>query len=324
MAQASDTTRPDVWDVLIIGGGPAGAAAALYAARARLTTLVIDKGVTSGALGIAQRITNYPGVNDEVSGEELIGRMREQARQVGACFEQDKAIAVLLDSGSGRKQVRGTRAAYEARALILATGALGRSQTVAGEERLLGRGVSYCATCDGFFFTGRHVAVAGNNEEAAEEALFLARYAERVLLLSPTPELRVPDPLRRRVAEDTVIELRTANRLLEVVGESEVTAVRVATPDGEMEQPVAGVFIYTQGNRPVTDYLSGQLETTETGCLSVDAFFQTTAPGVFAAGDVLCKHFKQIVIASAEGAMAAMAAERFLSGREALRPDWAK
>ncbi len=324
MTQSNGFNQQDSWDVLIVGGGPAGAAAALYAARSRLTTLVVDKGITGGALGMAQRISNYPGVNEELSGEDLIGRMREQARAVGARFEQDKAIAVSLDGRGGTKQVRGTRAAYEARSLILATGALGRSHTVPGEDRLLGRGVSYCATCDGFFFTGRDVAVAGNNEEAAEEALFLTRYARRVFLLSPTKELRVPDALRDRVLEDPIIELRSEHRLLEIVGEDDVAAVRVGTPDGEREQPVAGVFIYAQGNRPVTDYLVGQLETTDSGCLLVDEYFQTSIPGVFAAGDVLCKHFKQIVIAAAEGAMAAMAAERFLSGRDTLRPDWAK
>ncbi|MBN1858408.1 FAD-dependent oxidoreductase [Candidatus Bipolaricaulota bacterium] len=324
MTLSDGSKRPDVWDVLIVGGGPAGASAALYAARSKLMTLVVDKGIASGALGMAQRISNYPGVNEELPGEELIGRMREQARAVGARFEQDKVIAVSLDGNGDTKRVRGTRGAYEARSLILATGALGRSHTVPGEERLLGRGVSYCATCDGFFFTDRDVVVAGNSEEAAEEALFLTRYAAHVFLLSPTPELRVPDVLQRRVRENPAIELRSEHRLLEVVGDNDVAAVRVAAPEGEMEQPVAGVFIYAQGNRPVTDYLTGQLETTDSGCLSVDEFFQTNIPGVFAAGDVLCKHFKQIVIASAEGAMAAMAAERFLSGRETLRPDWAK
>lgn len=324
MRSSNGSERQILWDVVVIGGGPAGAAAALYAARSKLTTLVIDKGLTAGALGVAQRISNYPGIREEISGEELIGRMRQQSRDVGAEFEQDKVIAVLLDGPGGSKQVRGAKAVHEARSLILATGALGRSHTVPGETRLLGRGVSYCATCDGFFFTGRCVAVAGSNEEAAEEALFLERYAERVLLLSPTPELRVPDALLQRVRESDVVELRTGHRLLEVIGENDVSAVRVSTPEGETEEPVAGVFIYSQGNRPVTDYLAGQLETTDAGCLRVDEFFQTTVPGVFAAGDVLCKHFKQIVIASAEGAMAAMAAERFLAGRETLRPDWAK
>ncbi len=324
MRSSNGSERPSVWDVVVIGGGPAGAAAALYAARSKLATLVIDKGLTAGALGAAQRISNYPGIREEISGEELIGRMRQQARDVGAEFEQDKVIAVLLDGPEDAKQVRGAKVVHEARSLILATGALGRSHTVPGETRLLGRGVSYCATCDGFFFTGRRVAVAGNNEEAAEEALFLERYADRVLLLSPTPELRVPDTLLRRIRESDVVELRTRHRLLEVIGESDVSAVRVSTPEGETEQPVAGVFIYSQGNRPVTDYLAGQLETTDAGCLRVDDFFQTTVPGVFAAGDVLCKHFKQIVIAAAEGAMAAMAVERFLAGRETLRPDWAK
>ena len=324
MRSSNGSERQILWDVVVIGGGPAGAAAALYAARSKLTTLVIDKGLTAGALGVAQRISNYPGIREEISGEELIGRMRQQSRDVGAEFEQDKVIAVLLDGPGGSKQVRGAKAVHEARSLILATGALGRSHTVPGETRLLGRGVSYCATCDGFFFTGRCVAVAGSNEEAAEEALFLERYAERVLLLSPTPELRVPDALLQRVRESDVVELRAGHRLLEVIGENDVSAVRVSTPEGETEEPVAGVFIYSQGNRPVTDYLAGQLETTDAGCLRVDEFFQTTVPGVFAAGDVLCKHFKQIVIASAEGAMAAMAAERFLAGRETLRPDWAK
>jgi thioredoxin reductase (NADPH) len=308
-------------DVLIVGGGPAGSAAALYAARARLSTLVIDRGTSLGALGSAHTITNYPGLPEPMDGAQLIDRMRSQATAVGARFVRDKALAATL--GGDLHEIRGGQGVYRGRAMIIATGSKGRSRPLPGEEELVGRGVSYCATCDGIFFTEEEVAAVGDTEEAAEEALFLTRYARRVHVIAPGEALRVQERLQRQLAEHPKIAIMTGTKVDAIVGELHVERLRLVSDGDALDLPVAGVFVYTQGNKPITDFLGGALEENEAGCLIVDDVQQCSVPGVFAAGDVLCKHLKQVVVAAAEGAIAAMAAERYLSGREQLRPDWA-
>ncbi len=309
------------YDVVIIGGGPAGASAAIYTARARLSTLVIDKGLTAGALGLTHKIANYPGVPGEISGAELLQRMREQAESFGARFVQDKVLSVDLKSEP--KVLWAGEGTYTARAVVLATGAMGRTKGVPGEEEFLGRGVSYCATCDAAFFQGMEVAVAGNNDEAVEEALHLSKFASKVHLLVQTPDLKVDEHLAREAAANPVIEVHYATRLREIVGNHLVSGVRIAPRNGqEMVLPVRGAFVYLQGNKPITDFLQGQLSMAEAGCLKVDAHYQTVLPGVFAVGDLLCDHVKQAVVAAADGVVAAMAIDRYLSGRDTLRPDW--
>ncbi len=309
------------YDVAIIGGGPAGASAAIYTARGKYRTLVLDKGLTAGALGLTHQIANYPGVPNAVSGAELLAIMRQQAESFGAEFVQDRVLSVDL-AGDPKVIITG-EGAYTARAVILATGSMGRARGVKGEEEFLGRGVSYCATCDGAFFQGLEVAVAGNTDEAAEEALHLAKYASRVHLLVPTPELKVGEQLAQAVESHPVIDVHYGTRLREILGDRLVTGVRIAPRDGEETiLPVRGAFVYLQGNRPITDFLQGQIPVNETGCLQVDAQYQTSIPGVFAVGDLLCNHVKQAVVAAADGVIAAMAVDRLLSGRAALRPDW--
>ncbi len=316
----SDNTN---YDVLIIGGGPAGATAAIYTARAGLKTLVIDKGLTAGALGITGKIANYPGVDTEVSGAQLLENMRSQARSFGAEFVSDKVIGV--DLLSEQKTVFGNGGTYTARAVIIATGSMGRGTRVKGEDELLGRGVSYCATCDAAFFRGQEVVVAGNSDEAIEEALFLTRFVNRVHFLSPTPELKAPRQLVDEIAVHDKVRLYKGASLKEVIGEGKVEAVRFAER-GQPEQvlPVTGAFIYLQGGKPITDFLVGQLELSETGCLLVNEEYQTTLPGVFAVGDILCNHIKQAVVAAADGAIAGMAVEKTLRGRKQLSVDWSK
>lgn len=313
--------QEDIYDVLIIGGGAAGATAAIYTARADLKTLVLDKGLTAGALGMTSKIANYPGVPSQVNGAELLKRIRSQAEGFGAHFVQDKVLTTDLQGEV--KEVQGGKGIYHGRTVLIATGSMGRTRTVPGEEQLLGRGVSYCATCDGAFFRDQEVAVAGNNDEAVEEALFLTRFARRVHLLVQTPELKASPDLAAEVSQHPKVEIHLATRLREVLGEQQVENMRVVTRDGEEQiRPVTGVFIYLQGGQPITDFLHDQLPTTDTGCLMVDETMQTSISGVFAAGDVLCNHLKQVVVAAAEGAMAAMALQRYLSGRDKLRPDW--
>ncbi|NLF51620.1 MAG: FAD-dependent oxidoreductase [Leptolinea sp.] len=311
------------FDVLIIGGGPAGASAAIYTARAGLKTLVIDKGLTAGALGITGKIANYPGVSEQITGAELLERMRGQAESFGAQFVSDKVIGVELTGEE--KVVFGNQGTYNSRSVIIATGSMGRGSRVKGEDRLLGRGVSYCATCDGAFYREKDVMVAGNSDEAVEEALFLTKFASRVHFLSPAPEVKAPRHLLDELEENEKITLVKGASLVEILGDSKVDAVRYA-PRGkpEVELPVAGAFIYLQGGKPETGFLQGQLNVSDTGCLLVDREFQTSIPGVYAVGDVLCDHIKQAVISAGEGAIAAIALEKNLHGRSKASVDWSK
>ena len=311
------------YDVIIVGGGPAGATAAIYTARADLKTLVIDKGLTAGALGLTSKIANYPGVPGTISGADLLKIMRQQAESFGAIFTADKVQAVDLTGEP--KTIFANGGTYTARAIIIATGSMGRGQRVKGEDELLGRGVSYCATCDAAFFREQVVAVAGNSDEAIEEALFLTKFVERVHFFSPTPELKAELPSIQEIAAHPKVTLHLGTALREVLGTEKVQAVRVA-PRGRAEEiiPVTGAFIYLQGGRPITDFLQEQLPISDGGCLVVDKEYQTAVPGVYAVGDVLCQHIKQAVIAAAEGASAAMAVEKQLHQRKQLAVDWAK
>ena len=311
-----------ILDVLIIGAGPAGATAAIYTARAGLKTRLLDKGLRTGALGQAGRIANYPGLSGEVTGAELLAQMRAQAESFGAEIVQDKVLG--CDLSGPVKTVWTNGGMHQARAVILATGSMGATQTLPGEEQLVGKGVSYCATCDAAFFRGAEVAVVGSNQEAAEEALVLAGFAQRVHLLMPTPALRVAPELAAEAAAHPRIALYPSARLSEIVGQRQVEAVRYTSQGGEPQTlAVSGVFLYLQGRKPITDFLQGQVLLSESGCVQVDESYMTSVPGVAAVGDLLCTHLRQVVVAAGDGARAAMAIQRYLTGREQLRPDWA-
>jgi len=274
-------------------------------------------------LGLTAKIANYPGVPGEISGADLLKIMREQAQSFGAIFTADKVQAVDLTSET--KTIFANGGTYTARAVLIATGSMGRGQRVKGEDELLGRGVSYCATCDAAFFRDQVVAVAGNSDEAIEEALFLTKFVQRVHLLSPTPELKAEPQIVEEITSHPKVTVHLGTVLREVIGTNRVEAVRVAQR-GQPEEiiPVTGGFIYLQGGKPITDYLQDQLPISDTGCLVVDKEYQTALPGVYAVGDVLCNHIKQAVIAAAEGAVAAIAIEKQLHHRKQLVADWAK
>ncbi|KAA3659242.1 MAG: thioredoxin reductase [Chloroflexi bacterium] len=315
------TAEDNKYDVIIIGGGPGGASTAIYTARADLRTLVIDKGLTAGALGITTKISNYPGVPGPVTGAELVEVMRQQAESFGAKFMTDKVVGIDF-SGEEKMVMAGTGSFY-AKAVVLATGSMGRTNSVKGEAELLGRGVSYCATCDGAFFRDAAVAVIGNNDEALEEALFLTKFATKIHLIVPSPQLKASEHLAHEVTAHPKIEMKTGTRLKEIVGTEKVEAIRVHPRGGAEELlPVSGAFVYLQGGQPITDYLMDQIETSENGCMIVDKEMQTTLPGVFAIGDLLCSHIKQAVVAAADGVIAAVAVDKFVNGRKAIKADW--
>ncbi|MGQ9699594.1 MAG: NAD(P)/FAD-dependent oxidoreductase [Candidatus Bipolaricaulaceae bacterium] len=310
----------EMYEVVVVGGGPAGASAALYSARAGLRTLVLDKGLYEGAAARAQRIENFPGVPGPIPGVELVRRIRAQAESFGAEFREEKVLRA--DVLSHPKEVWTASAIYRAKAVLVATGAMGRDRFIPGEERLIGRGVSYCAACDAPFFRHQVVAVAGATTEAIEEALTLAQFASRVIFLVPNTKTLVPQEFWQELAENPVVEIRKGARILEVLGKDRVEGVRVATQQGEEVLGVSGVFPLLQGVAPIVDFLGGQVPLGRGGCLVVDEAMRTPIPGVFAAGDVHCTQFRQAVIAAAEGAQAALSAELYVRGRTRPRTDW--
>ncbi len=314
-----------VYDVIIIGGGPAGATAAMYAARASLKTAVLDKGLTTGALGTTSKIANYPGIAGEVGGAELLQTMRKQALAFGAEFINDKAIGTDLSGQT--KMVFGNMGVYEARSIIIATGSMGRSNLIRGEAELLGRGVSYCAVCDAAFFKDKDVAVIGKSDEAVDEALYLSRFAKIVHFFAPGKEINVQtEELEFLKAAGNVV-LHLGSIVKEIYGTEKVEGVKFLEREadsGDQSLAVAGAFVYLQGGKPITDFLQGQLEISEVGCLQVNRENQTNIPGVYAIGDVICTHVKQAVIAAGDGAIAAIAAEKWLRGKSKASVDWGK
>ncbi|MBP7213941.1 MAG: FAD-dependent oxidoreductase [Anaerolineaceae bacterium] len=314
----------DIYDLIIIGGGPAGATAAIYAGRAGLKTGVLDKGLTTGALGTTSKIANYPGIDGEVSGADLLRTMRDQAITFGAEFINDKAIGA--DLLSGPKSVYGNLGVYEARSIIIATGSMGRSNLIKGEAEFLGRGVSYCAVCDAAFFKDKDLAVVGKNGEAVEEALYLTRFARTVHFFAPGKELNISfeemEALEK--AENLVLHINSLAK--EISGTNAVEGITVLNRETNLEEnyAVSGAFVYLQGSKPIVDFLQGQLEISDEGCLQVDRQNQTNIPGVYAVGDVICTHVKQAVIAAGDGAIAAIAAEKFLRGKSKAKVDWGK
>lgn len=318
----SDTYN-NIFDMIIIGGGPAGATAAMYAARADLKVGVLDKGLTTGALGTTSKIANYPGLEGEIRGAELLQTMRKQAVEFGAEFINDKAIGT--DLMGDPKVVFGNLGVYKARSVIIATGSMGRNNLIKGEAEFLGRGVSYCAVCDAAFFKDKEVAVIGKSDEAVEEALYLARFARTVHFFAPGKEVNVNEEELAGLQSTKNIVVHPGTIVKEIFGVEKVAGVRFLDREaglGEESLDVDGVFVYLQGGKPITDFLQGQLEISNEGCVQVNHENQTSLPGVYAIGDVICTHVKQAVIAAGDGAIAAIAAEKWLRGKSKARVDW--
>ena len=300
-----------MYDVIIIGGGPAGSSAAIYTARGGMKTLVIDKAPNSGALALTHKIANYPGAEGEWAGRDLLERFRRQARSFGAEYIQTTITDVDVESET--KTVFTAAGMFQSKAVIVATGAKGRNRMLPGEERLLGKGVSTCATCDGAFFEGRTVAVIGEDEQAAEEAEAVAKFAERVHFIVPRAELNGVG----QAPEHPRIVYHYRTRPLEIVGDQRVEAVRIRQPSGEETLlKVDGVFVFLSGSRPATDFLAGQVPLDEDGYMIVDELMQSPVPGVFGAGEVRRMPVKQAVVAAADGAIAAMAADKYVHKRD--------
>lgn len=321
-----------MFDVLIIGSGPAGCTAALYNSRAFLKTKVIAGFEAGGQLMLTSDVENFPGYPDGVTGPEMMADLRRQAERFGAEFVDEDATEVDFTSHDGPFLVKTSRASYQGRAVIVATGSSAKWLGLDSEKRLMGRGISACATCDGFFFRQKHVTVVGGGDTAMEEALFLTKYADKVTIIHRRDSFRASKIMQTRVREHPKVEILWNSEAVEVLGDQNVTGVRVARhPAGAPTQNIRdldnpdqdggevfdlacdGLFVAI-GHTPNTTLFRDQLHLDEAGYIVPEGANQTrtNVAGVFVAGDVFDHRYRQAVTAAGSGCKAAIDAERWL------------
>lgn len=307
-----------VHDVIIIGSGPAGYTAAIYTARAELKPVVFEGTSFGGALMTTTEVENFPGFRNGIQGPELMDEMREQALRFGADLQMDDVESVSLD-GPVKEVVTAGGETHRARAVILAMGAAARYLGVPGEQELLGRGVSACATCDGFFFKEQDIAVIGGGDSAMEEATFLTKFARSVTLVHRRDEFRASKIMLERARANEKIRFLTNTGVVAVEGETAVTGLRVrdVRTGAESTLPVTGVFVAI-GHDPRSELIRGVIDLDAEGYVQVQGRSTATSlPGVFAAGDLVDHTYRQAITAAGSGCAAAIDAERWLADARA-------
>ena len=299
------------YDVVIIGGGPAGLTAGLYASRSRLKALLLERGLFGGQIVNATKVENFPGFPQGISGTELGELMHHQASAFGLETRTAEVTGVKLEGQF--KEVLTDHGSFQARALIVASGSVHRKLSVPGEERLLGRGVSYCATCDAPFFQAKEVAVVGGGDTAVTDALYLARFASRIYVVHRRRELRAVGLLQERAFAEPGLSFIWDSVAEEVLGEEAVEGLRLRdVKTGQSSRlEVQGVFVAI-GLEPNTAFLKGKLQLTPTGHIPTSSRMETALPGVFAAGDVRQDSARQAITAAGDGASAALSALAYL------------
>lgn len=301
--------------VLVLGSGPAGLSAALYAARAELAPVVLTGIQLGGQAALTYTVENYPGFPEGVGGAQLGELFQKQAEHFGASVEFDSASEI--DLSQRPYHVKSDNGEYVADTLIVTTGASSNTLGVPGEGELTGRGVSYCATCDGWFFKDKKVVVVGGGDSAIEEGLFITRYASSVTIIHRRAELRASPLLQKRAMEHPKVNFIWNTVVTEVLGSDKVEALRLKNVQSGEETILEtdGIFIFI-GHTPNTQIFKGQLEMDKLGYLKIDEKMQTSKPGVFAGGEVADPHFRQVVTSAGMGAAAAIQATRFLESEE--------
>jgi len=300
-----------IYDLIIVGGGPAGLTAGLYARRSRLNTLLIERLIPGGQVTTTDWVDNYPGFPDGISGFELVDRMRRQTERFELPVINDEIVSLSLQGPD--KTLNGTQGTYKTKTLIIASGTVHKKLGVPGEGLLGGKGVSYCATCDGPFFKDQEIAVVGGGDTAVQEALYLTRFTQKVYMIHRRDQLRAVRILQEKALANPAIQPIWNAVVESILGTDQVEGVQIKKLDGSLRQtlPVQGVFIFV-GNQPHTDWLKGTLPLDPQGYIPTNEHLATPIPGIFAAGDVRQKQFRQISTAVGDGATAVFAVERYL------------
>ncbi|MBP2026994.1 thioredoxin reductase (NADPH) [Acetoanaerobium pronyense] len=306
-----------LYDLVIIGAGPAGLSAGLYGARAKMSTLIIEKDRTGGQIVTTEEVANYPGSIPDASGPSLVARMVEQVDEFGAEKVKDNILDV--DFTGKIKVIKGEKAEYRAKSVIVATGASPRKLDVPGEKELTGKGVSYCATCDADFFTDMQVFVVGGGDSAVEEAIYLTKFAEKVTIVHRRDSLKAAKSIQEKAFANPKIDFMWDTKINEIKGEGIVESVVFEnTVSGEITEYFAdeeigtfGIFVFT-GYIPQTHVFQGKMDLNPAGYIKTCDLMKTEIEGVFAAGDVREKILRQVVTATADGAIAAVMAEKYV------------
>jgi len=313
-------------DIAIIGGGPAGLTAGIYTRRSGVDSVLLERELPGGQAVFSPLIENYPGFPEGISGAELMAKMKEQASRFGLELRDFSEVRAIEETKDG-KRLTTDKVVIIAKAVIVATGRSPRKLGIPGEEEFTGRGISYCATCDGPLFKDKEVMVVGGGDAAVEEALHLTRFAKRVILVHRRGELRASSYLEERARNEEKLDFMLNSEVREIKGDKTVnSAVVENNKTGERNLvPVSGVFVYV-GNVPNTKFLEGFIDLDEAGYIITNGYLETSVPGIFAAGDVRSRDFKQVVVSAGEGALAAASAMRYLEkigAKEAYEGDHA-
>ena len=300
------------YDVAIIGGGPAGLSAGMYAARAALNTVLLERGMPGGQAATTDKIENYPGFPEGIPGPDLVMEMDEQARKFGLKVKFDEMLAVSQGQ-DGLFILKTFEGEITSQTLIIATGAESKSLGVPGEREFRGRGVSYCATCDGAFFQDKKVVVVGGGDSALQEGIYLTKFAPKVYIIHRRNELRATQVLQDKALAHPQIEFILDSVITDILGNDIVEAIKIKNLKSGEEKAIAaeGVFVYA-GKEPSTNLFEGFVDLDANGYVTTDARMQTSRPGVFAAGDVRQTPLRQVVTAVADGAIAAVSADEYI------------
>ncbi len=299
------------YDVMIIGGGPAGLSAAIYSARGGLKTGLFEKAMIGGQINVTDEVENYPGFADALSGFDLTDRMRQQAERFRTEFIDEEVIAIGLEGLCKIVQTRENT--YRTKSLIVCTGAHPRLLNVPGEEHFTGRGVSYCATCDGALYRDKVVAVVGGGDSAVEEGLFLTRFAKKVILIHRRGELRAQKIIQERALKNPKMEFIWDTVVQEIHGTTKIEKLELCNRNTKEITflPVDGIFIYV-GILPNNELIESRIELDPSGFIMTDEFMHTNVPGIYAAGDIRHTVLRQVVTAASDGAVAAWSAEKWI------------
>jgi thioredoxin reductase (NADPH) len=310
----------NLYDLIIVGSGPAGLSAGLYGARAKLKTLILEKGKTGGQIVTTHDVANYPGSVEDASGPKLIARMVEQCKSFGAEMIKDNIIEVNIDGEI--KVLRGEKSEYRGKAVVIATGATPRKLGVPGEKELTGKGVSYCATCDGDFFTDLEVFAVGGGNSAVEEGMFLTKFARKVTIVNRSEELTCAKSIAQKAIDHKDIEIMYNTSIKELHGDGILEKIvfknnltgELREYEADEEDGTMGVFVFV-GLDPQTNLFKDKIEMDNRGYIITDEEMRTNIEGVFAAGDCRVKALRQVVTATNDGAIATITAEKYIENK---------